>query len=101
MTYNLELLVVIGMSYLFVFGLFLVFSYQLNKEREKNDKLIDSIIAKNLSEKTRKKIIDAKINKLTKQTELPFGINQENKNNIQHFINRDITEEPLREGEIE
>lgn len=100
MIYNLELLAVIGMSYMFVFGLFVVFSNQLNKEREKNDRLIDSIIAKNLPEKTRKKIVDAKLNKIMKQTELPFvQTNNKNTQNIQ--INRDITEKPLEEGEIE
>jgi hypothetical protein len=98
MTFNLELVVIIGMSYLFVFGLFCVFAGQLNAERKKNDALIDAVIAKNLPEKTRKRIIDSRLKRMEKQAELPFISKPAESPKP---INMGGMEEPLQEGDIE
>jgi len=97
MTFNVELIVIIGMSYLFVFGIFCVFAAQLNAERKKNDALIDAVIAKNLPEKTRKRIVDSRLKRMEKQPELPF-VSRPTENKP---LNMDNMETPLQEGDVE
>ena len=97
MTFNVELVVIIGMSYLFVFGLFCVFAGQLNAERKKNDALVDAVIAKNLPEKTRKRIVDARLKRMEKQPELPFNKPE----TVSKPITMDNMDSPLQEGDIE
>lgn len=78
----LIIVLIVIASYVFVYGIFRIFAKQIDEERKKNEMLIDAITAKNITERTKKKIIDARIDamkkRLEKQPELP-GITADEK----------------------